>query len=165
MNNEILAAKALITLGVSGATSLSVTPPLLAQLNTLYPFLYLSLPLWYFFILMLLVATLGSFFALLTDVVEDEPNTLKKLALAFGLGVTTSFIILPSIIAAPSMGTLLLTSLVASFSGSIILIVLAQVLRDKTLQIAIKTSISKSILYGFSKLEGLIDYLTGGPKK
>lgn len=165
MSQELIASKALLTLGVSGATSIGVTPSLLAQLNTLYPFLYLSLPLWYFFVAVLIVCLIGSVGALLTDVMENEPNTFKKLGLAFGTGVVSAFVILPSLVAAPSMGTLMLTALGASFSGTILVYIFAQVLKDKTLQTAIKNSIGKTILYGFSKFEGLIDYLTGGNKK
>ena len=154
MNNEILATKAINTLTVSGAaTGSSLT--IAQQLGALYPFLYLQLPLWVFFIIITVAALLGALGALLTDVIEDEPNTLKKTTLAFGTGVTSAFLILPSMIEAPTMGTLILTSLGMSFSGTILILIMAQVLKDKTLQTAIKNSISKSIIYGFSKIEKL----------
>lgn len=163
MSHELIASKAL-TLAVSGASTAAGSLSILQQLNVLYPFLYLSLPLWIFFIFIIIAALIGATGALLTDVMEDEKNTFKKVALAFGIGITSAFIILPSIVAAPTMGTLLLTSLGASFSGTILVFILAQVLKDKTLQSAIKNSISKTILYGFSKVEGFIDFLIGTKK-
>lgn len=165
MSNELIAAKALVTLGVSGVTTIGATPSLIAQLNTLYPFLYLYLPLWYFFVMVVIVSFIGAVGALLTDVMDNEPNNFKKIILAFGTGLISSFIILPSIVTAPSMGTLLLTALGASFSGTVLVFIFVQVLKDKTLQKTIKQSISKTIIYGFSKLEGFIDFLIGGNKK
>lgn len=164
MSNELIALKAVSVLGVSGVTSVSVTPSLVAQLNALYPFLYLSLPLWYFFVMVVIVCFIGAIGALLTDVMDNEPNSLKKIGLAFGTGLVSAFIILPSLVAAPSMGTLLLTALGASFSGTILVFIFVQVLKDKTLQKTIKQTISKTIIYGFSKLESFIDLLTGGKK-
>lgn len=164
MSNELIALKAVSVLGVSGVTSVSVTPSLVAQLNALYPFLYLSLPLWYFFVMVVIVCFIGAIGALLTDVMDNEPNSLKKIGLAFGTGLVSAFIILPSLVAAPSMGTLLLTALGASFSGTILVFIFVQVLKDKTLQKTIKQTISKTIIYGFSKLGSFIDLLTGGKK-
>ena len=164
MNQEILATKALLTMGVTGASTVGTSLSLVQQLNVLYPFLYLSLPLWSFFILIVVACVLGTLGALLTDVMEDEKNSFKKVALAFGTGLVSTFIILPSIVATPTMGTLLLTALGASFSGTILVFILAQVLKDKTLQSAIKNSIGKSILYAFSKVESFIDFLSGSKK-
>ena len=163
MNNEILATKALTTLTVSGAAT-GGSLSLAQQLSVLYPFLYLQLPLWGFFILIVVAALLGALGALLTDVIEDEPSTFKKVALAFGTGLTSAFIVLPSIIEAPTMGTLILTSLGMSFSGTILIFIMAQVLKDKTLQSTIKNSISKSLIYVFSKAEKFIDYIAGNKK-
>lgn len=165
MSNTILAAKTLSVLGVSGVTSVSVTPSLVTQLNALYPFLYLSLPLWYFFVMVVIVCFIGAVGALLTDVMDNEPNSFKKISLAFGTGLMSAFIILPSLVAAPSMGTLLLTALGASFSGTILVFIFVQVIKDKTLQKTIKQTISKTIIYGFSKIGRLIDFMTGGNNK
>ena len=137
------------------------------QLSVLYPFLYLQLPLYVFFILIALAALLGATAAILTDVMENEKNNFKKVAFAFGTGLTSSFIILPSIITAPSMGILILTALGTSFSGTILIYILAQVIKDKSIQTGIKNSIGKTILYGIGKLESLLDFLIGtkGGKK
>lgn len=164
MNNEILATKTLITASVSGAAATGTSLSLIQQLNVLYPFLYLYLPLWGFFVLIVVVCLLGATGALLTDVMQTEKNSFKKVGLAFGTGLVSAFIILPSLVSAPTMGTLLLTALGASFSGTILVFILAQVLKDQTLQTAIKNSISKSILYAFSKVEGFIDHLSGSKK-
>ena len=164
MSNELIALKAVSVLGVSGVTSVGVTPSLVAQLNALYPFLYLSLPLWYFFVMVVIVCFIGAIGALLTDVMDNEPNSLKKIGLAFGTGLVSAFIVLPSLVAAPSMGTLLLTALGASFSGTILVFIFVQVLKDKAIQTTIKQTISKTIIYGFSKLGSFIDLLTGGKK-
>ena len=106
----------------------------------------------------------GSVLALLTDVMDNEPSTFKKISIAFLVGLVSAFIVLPSLVAAPSMGTLLLTALGSSFSGTVLVFILSQVIKDKTLQSTIKNSISKSIIYGFSKLDKFIDFLSGGKK-
>lgn len=162
MSNGLITTKAL-TLAVSGTTAAS-SISILQQLNALYPFLYLQLPLYVFFILVVIMCLLGSVAALLTDVVDTEPSSFKKIFLAFGTGLVSAFVVLPSLITAPSMGTLLLTALGASFSGTVLVFILAQVLKDKTLQKTIKNSISKSIIYGFSKLDKFIDFLAGNKK-
>lgn len=162
MSNGLITTKAL-TLAVSGTTAAS-SISILQQLNALYPFLYLQLPLYVFFILVVIMCLLGSVAALLTDVVDTEPSSFKKIFLAFGTGLVSAFVVLPSLITAPSMGTLLLTALGASFSGTVLVFILAQVLKDKTLQKTIKNSISKSIIYGFNKLDKFIDFLAGNKK-
>lgn len=155
MSNSITVLTPLAVTGVSAATT-SLT--IAQQLNVLYPFLYLMLPLWVFFSAVVIVSLLGATGALLTDVVDDEISKPKKLALAFGTGLISSFIILPAFVSAPSMSALLITSLGASFAGSVLIFILAQVLKDKELKTAIKNSLSKSLLYGFSKIENFIDY-------
>ena len=160
MSNELIATKAILTTATTVGGSMSLAQ----QLSVLYPFLYLQLPLYVFFILIALAALLGATAALLTDVMENEKNNFKKVAFAFGTGLTSSFIILPSIITAPTMGTLILTSLGMSFSGTILIFIMAQVLKDKTLQSTIKNSISKSLIYVFSKAEKFIDYIAGNKK-
>lgn len=160
MSNEKLTKKAITSLAVTTVTSVSITE----QLNVLYPFLYLMLPLWVFFILVVVAALLGSLAALLTDVMENEKNSFKKVLFAFGIGLTSTFIILPSLVATPTMGILLLTALGTSFSGTILVFILAQVLKDKNIQSAVKNSIGKSLLYVFSKTEAFIDFLLGGKK-
>lgn len=162
MSNELITTKAIATLAVTGTTTASVS--ILEQLNVLYPFLYLQLPLYVFFILVVIMCLLGSLAALLTDVVDTEPSSFKKVVLAFGTGLVSAFVVLPSLVVAPSMGTLLLTALGASFSGTVLVFILAQVLKDKTLQKTIRNSISKSIIYGFNKIDKFIDFLSGGKK-
>ena len=163
MSNELIATKAILTTATTVGGSMSLAQ----QLSVLYPFLYLQLPLYVFFILIALAALLGATAALLTDVMENEKNNFKKVAFAFVTGLTSSFIILPSIITAPSMGILILTALGTSFSGTILIYILAQVIKDKSIQTGIKNSIGKTILYGIGKLESLLDFLIGtkGGKK
>lgn len=162
MSNELITTKIVTTL--AGTTTAGSSLSVLQQLSVLYPFLYLQLPLYIFFILIAVMCLLGSLAALLTDVMDSEPNSFKKVSLAFGTGLVSAFVVLPSLVAAPSMGTLLLTALGASFSGTVLVFIFAQVLKDKTLQTTIKDSISKSIIYGFSKLSKFIDALAGGKK-
>lgn len=162
MSNELITTKIVTTL--AGTTTAGSSLSVLQQLSVLYPFLYLQLPLYIFFILIAVMCLLGSLAALLTDVMDSEPNSFKKVSLAFGTGLVSAFVVLPSLVAAPSMGTLLLTALGASFSGTVLVFIFAQVLKDKTLQTTIKDSISKSIIYGFSKLSKFIDALSGGKK-
>lgn len=166
MTQEILATKALLTLGVSTATTVGGAVSLSTQLNTLYPFLYLALPLWVFFLMVVVVCFIGAIGAVLADVMEGSLSVAKKTSLAFGTGLVSAFVVLPSLVEAPSMSTMLLTGLGMSFSGTILVFILAQVLKDKTLQTAIKNSISKSILYIFSKTEKFLDFIIGtGEKK
>ena len=162
MSNELITTKIVTTLASTATAGGSLS--VLQQLSVLYPFLYLQLPLYIFFILIIVMCLLGSLAALLTDVMDSEPNSFKKVALAFGTGLVSAFVVLPSLVAAPSMGTLMLTALGASFSGTVLVFILAQVLKDKTLQTTIKDSISKSIIYGFRKLSKFIDALSGGKK-
>lgn len=162
MSNGLITTKIVTTLAGTATAGSSIS--LLQQLNVLYPFLYLQLPLYIFFILIAVMCLLGSLAALLTDVIDTEPSSFKKVALAFGTGLVSTFVVLPSLVAAPSMGTLMLTALGASFSGTVLIFIFAQVLKDKTLQATIKDSISKSIIYGFSKLNKFIDFLSGGKK-
>lgn len=160
MSKEILAPK----LALLGASTVSGSLTLTQQLNVLYPFLYLQLPLYIFFILIIIAALIGSLAALLTDVMEEEASSFKKVLFAFSIGLTSSFIILPSLVSVPSMGILLLTALGTSFSGTILIYILAQVIKDKNIQSAIKNSISKTILYVFNKAESFIDYFLGNKK-
>ena len=162
MSNELVTTKIVSTL--AGTATVGSSLGILQQLNVLYPFLYLQLPLYIFFIMKIVMCLLGSLAALLTDVIDTEPSSFKKVVLAFGTGLVSTFVILPSIITAPSMGTLMLTALGASFSGTVLVFILAQVLKDKTLQTTIKNSISKSVIYGFSKLDKFIDFLSGNKK-
>lgn len=160
MSKEILAPK----LALLGASTVSGSLTLTQQLNVLYPFLYLQLPLYIFFILIIIAALIGSLAALLTDVMEEEASSFKKVLFAFSIGLTSSFIILPSLVSVPSMGILLLTALGTSFSGTILIYILAQVIKDKNIQSAIKNSISKTILYVLNKAESFIDYFLGNKK-
>lgn len=166
MSNGLIATKA-ITIAVAGVTTASGSMSIAQQLSVLYPFLYLQLPLYVFFIMIAVAAFIGSVAALLTDVMENEKSNFKKIFFAFGTGLTSSFIILPSIVTAPTMGILILTALGTSFSGTILVYILAQVIKDKNIQKGVKNSIGKTILYGLSKLEGFVDYLLGskGDKK
>ena len=164
MSNEFIAVKAITTLAVTGVTTAGGSLSLIQQLTVLYPFLYLQLPLYIFFILIALMCLTGSILALLTDVMDSEPSTFKKVSLAFIVGLVSAFIVLPSLVAVPSMGTLLLTALGSSFSGTVLVFIFAQVIKDNTLQNTIKNSISKSIIYGFSKLDKFIDFLSGNKK-
>lgn len=164
MSKELITAKLISTLAVTGASTASGSLSIFQQLSVLYPFLYLQLPLYVFFIMIALMCLIGSILALLTDVMEDEPSTFKKVSLAFIVGLVSAFIVLPSLVAAPSIGTLLITALASSFSGTVLVFIFAQVIKDKTLQNTIKDSISKSIIYGFSKLDKFIDFLSGGKK-
>ena len=159
MSNELLATKAVLT--IASVSTVGGSMSIMQQLSVLYPFLYLQLPLYVFFIMIALAALIGAVAALLTDVMENEKNNFKKVAFAFGTGITSSFIILPSIVAAPTMGILMLTALGTSFSGTILLYILAQVIKDKSIQKGIKNSIGKTILYGLSKLENFLDFLSG----
>lgn len=164
MSQELIAAKAITTLAVTGASTAVGSLSIFQQLSVLYPFLYLQLPLYVFFIMIVLMCLTGSVLALLTDVMDNEPSTFKKISIAFLVGLVSAFIVLPSLVAAPSMGTLLLTALGASFSGTVLVFIFAQVIKDRTLQTTIKNSISKSIIYGFSKLDKFIDFLSGNKK-
>lgn len=165
MSQELITAKMLSTFAVAGTSTVGGSLSLIEQLNVLYPFLYLLLPLYAFFIMIVVMCLVGSLAALLTDVMDNEPNTFKKVITAFGVGLISAFIVLPSLVAAPSMGTLMLTALGSSFSGTVLVFIFAQVIKDKEIQTSIKNSIGKSLLYAFSKIERFVDFLSGSNKK
>lgn len=167
MPSNFAAAKATIAMiagssaGLVGAPTIA-TMALTDQLKRPHEFLYLHLPIWYFFLAAFVLSAIGAVSALFTDAMSD-PKLIKssigrkagKVIVGFVTGIIGSFIVLPSFTAHPPMGVFLLTSLIVSFSGSVLIHNLGELKRDEELQASVRRLI-------VSKLKDLIHLLTGG---
>ena len=117
-----------------------------AQLNQTYAFLYLQLPLWYFYVAMVILSFIGSFWALFTDTMQSRGNPLLKTLVAFTVGLVSSFIILPMFAQQPPVEVMLGVALAGSFSGTVLLFLIADVLNDEKLRNDVVTVLKMGVV-------------------
>jgi len=117
-----------------------------AQLNQTYAFLYLQLPLWYFYIAMVVLSFIGAFWALFTDTMQSRGNPVLKALVAVTVGLVSSFVVLPMFAAQPPVEVMLGVSLAGSFSGTVLLFLIADVLNDDKLKRDVVTVLKMGVL-------------------
>ena len=143
------------------------------QLSQTHSFLYLDLPIWIFFIGVVVLALLGSFASLYTDVMNDARLTASQMAvnltLGFFSGVIGAFIILPAITAKPPIQIMLITSVSLSFVGTVMIRNIGDLARSPELAHIIKTLLLERIqaifMLIFDRIEAFISFVLGGRKK
>lgn len=123
------------------------------QLNQPYAFFYLQLPLWFFYIAMVILAFVGAFFALMTDYMQARGTKVGKFFTALSVGLIMSFIVLPTFISEPSIGLMLITALFGSLSGTILLYMVGRLFSDEELLDAVY-DLLKSRLISFIGIFG-----------
>ena len=164
MSSHLLAAKITTANIVGGGANLVAVATSAAglneQLNVSMPFLYLDLPLWFFFLLTFLLSIIGAFGSLLVDRMADTglTNSQKVGNMTVGIltGLVGAFIILPSITGGePEMSVMLLTGLAMSFLGTILIRNIGDLARSDELWAEAKA-------ISISRLKHLVAFFIGG---
>jgi hypothetical protein len=132
------------TIAGNGAHYLAVASSaagLSQQLNQTHNFLYLDLPVWVFFSFALVLAAIGSLGSLYTDVMKQTDITGAQMAanlvLGFFAGVIGAFVILPAI-TTPPISIVLVTALILSFIGTVLIKNMGDLVRSVELWDAIR---------------------------
>ena len=125
----------LLTLSAAGTAASAAS--ISAQLGQTHNFFYLQLPLWLFFIAMIVLTFAGAFLSLTTDYMRTRGTTLSKLTTAVVVALFVSFIVLPTIITEPSVGLMMVTAFFGGLSGTILTYVFMRLLNNKELQDAV----------------------------
>lgn len=123
-----------------------------AQLNQTHAFLYMELPLWYFYIAMVVLSFVGALWSMFTDTMQARGNPALKLIVAFTVGIVASFVVLPVFASEPPVAVMLFISLAGSFSGTVLLFLIADVLNDNELRQSIITVAKQAVLDTFKSL-------------
>lgn len=122
-----LGIKGLIGGNVAGAAFGGVAH----QMGQTHLFLHMNLPLWWFFLAVVVLSIFGSAASLLTDAMQTGiKHKFINFLLGFGIGLLSAFVVLPSLSSTPSVGLMMLTALVFSFSGTVLLHNLSRILRS-----------------------------------
>ena len=104
---------------------------LIHQASQTHSFLHMSLPLWWFFVAVVLLSLFGSLASLLT---ETMMTSLRRKTMnfitGFCFGLLSAFVILPSVSSEPSVGLMMMTALVFSFSGTVLLHNFGKIIRS-----------------------------------
>ena len=117
-----------------------------AQLNVTHSFMYLQIPLWWFFIASVVLAFVGAFWSLSTDTLREGGTRIGKLLTAATVGLIATFVILPSVIDAPNVILMMITSLGGGFSGTVLLYLAARLINNKELHDSVVDIISEKIV-------------------
>jgi len=141
MPHNIAAFKTAQLLTLSAAGTAASAAGISAQLGQKHAFFYLQLPLWLFFIAMVVLTFLGAFIALTTDYMRARGTTASKFTTAIVVGLVISFVVLPTLITEPSAGLMMVTAFFGGLSGTILTYVSMRLLNNKELQDAVVTLI------------------------
>ncbi len=173
MNHRIETAR-LALANISGGSATYVATATSAaglseQLNQTHMFLYLNLPIWIFFTAAFLLAIVGSLGSLYIDVMREDDLTLAQkfinLSLGFITGLLGAFVVLPAFTAAPPMPVILLTSLITSFAGTVVIRNIGDLIRNEELWDAVKTLVIERLkLLSIDRLKELLTLFFGGRK-
>lgn len=146
MPNRIETAK--VTLGhitASGANYVIATGSAIGigqQLNQSHEFLYLHLPLWLFLLATLFLALIGSLGSLYIDTIRESKLSMGQkiinLGLGFMVGAISAFVILPAFTAKPPVWLILITALIMSFIGVVLVRNIGDLVRSEELWSAAK---------------------------
>lgn len=137
----------------AAASAASVT----AQLNQTHAFLYMQLPLWYFYIAMVVLSFIGAFWSLATDTMQVRGNAAQKVVTAITIGLVSSFVVLPLVSEQPPVAVMLAVALAGSFSGTVLLFLIADIINDEELRGAVKKIIKASLL---GIIQGAVDRIS-----
>lgn len=145
---------------VAGGVSLSV------QLQERHQYMYLQLPLWVFLVATVVLIFAGAFVSMLTDTMQSETGKVGKFLTAFTVGVIVTFVVLPLVVAEPNPLYLMLTGVVSSFSGTVLLYLLTKVVTDEVLHQTIldivTTGIKDSVTTIVTRISDAIKAFFGG---
>ncbi|MGP5435705.1 hypothetical protein [Psychrobacter alimentarius] len=134
-NLATLEAAKLLTLSTAGTAASAAG--ISAQLGQTHDFFYLQLPLWFFYIAMIVLAFAGAFLSLTTDYMRSRGTAWGKFGTAMIVGLVISFVVLPTLIAEPSAGLMMVTAFFGGLSGTILTYVAMRLLNNKELQDAV----------------------------
>lgn len=137
MPQNIAALKTAQSLTLSAAGTAASAAGISAQLGQTHAFFYLQLPLWFFYIAMIVLAFLGAFLSLTTDYMRTRGTFWGKFFTAIIVGLVVSFVVLPTLIAEPSAGLMMVTAFFGGLSGTILTYVSMRLLNNKELQDAV----------------------------
>ncbi len=152
MPHNIAALKTAQLLTLSTAGTAASAASISAQLGQTHAFFYLQLPLWLFFIAMVVLTFAGAFISLTTDYMRSRGTFAGKFATAVVVGLVISFIVLPTLITEPSAGLMMVTAFGGGLSGTILTYVTMRLLNNKELQDAVIDLIVKRAIkfWGFA---------------
>lgn len=119
--------KMLVSGNIMGAGSATLA----YQASQMHSFLHMSLPLWWFFLAVVVLSLFGSLASLLTDtMLTSIRRKTMNFVMGFCFGLLSAFIILPSLSSNPSVGLMMMTALVFSFSGTVLLHNFGKIIRS-----------------------------------
>lgn len=130
-NLATLEAAKLLTLSTAGTAASAAG--ISAQLGQTHAFFYLQLPLWFFYIAMIVLAFAGAFLSLTTDYMRSRGTPWGKFGTAMIVGLVISFVVLPTLITEPSAGLMMITAFGGGLSGTILTYVTMRLLNNKEL--------------------------------
>ena len=140
-------AAKMLTLSVAGTATSAAAAGLSVQLNQQYSFFHLDLPLWFFYLAMVLLTFMGAFLSLTTDYMRNSSgSTLSKFSTAVMVALFISFVVLPATIDKPSPALMMITSFVGGLSGTLLLYITMRLLGNKELQDAVIDLIAQNAL-------------------
>lgn len=167
-HNYIAAAQTAKYIAISGVGTAASAMSLGVQLNQQHEFMHLYLPLWYFYVAMIVLSFAGAFLSLATDTLRDKGSTMGKVITATTVGLIVSFILLPAVTAQPSPVVMLVTAVGGGFSGTVLLYLAARLINNQSLQDSVIDLLSTRIVTILDILTGrIVDFITrlfGGPK-
>lgn len=131
-----------------------------AQLNVTHSFMYLQIPLWWFFVASVVLAFVGAFWSLNTDTLREGGTRMGKLLTAATVGLISTFVVLPSVVDAPNVILMMITSLGGGFSGTVLLYLAARLINNKELHDSVIDIISEKIV---AIIRFLLNLLPSGP--
>lgn len=146
MHNRIQVARvAIVNIVGDGANyvaAASAAAGLSSQLNQTHNFLYLDLPIWLFFAAALVLSAMGSLGSLYIDMMSESQLTPFQIAanliLGFFTGVIGAFVILPAFTAKPPVWLILVTALIMSLIGTVLIKNMGDLIRSAGLWQAVK---------------------------
>lgn len=147
---------------VAGGVSLSV------QLQEQHQYMYLQLPLWVFLVATMVLIFAGAFVSMLTDTMRTDSGRFGQFLTALTVGIIVTFVFLPLVVAEPNPLYLMLTGVVSSFSGTVLLYLLTKVVTDEVLHQSIldivTTGVRDSVTTIVTRISDVIKAIFGGGK-
>lgn len=168
-HSYIAAAQTAKYIAISGAGTAASAMSLSVQLNQPHEFMHLYLPLWFFYVGMVLLAFAGAFLSLATDTLKNKGSMIGKVLSATTVGLIVSFILLPALSAQPSPVIMLVTAVGGGFSGTVLLYLAARLINNQALQDGVIDIMSTRIVTVLDLVTGrlveFISRLLGGGNK
>ena len=166
MIDNITAINTLKHLTLFGASTVAGGVSLSVQLQERHQYMYLQLPLWVFLVATVVLIFAGAFVSMLTDAMQSETGKVGQFLTAFSVGIIVTFVFLPLVVAEPNPLYLMLTGVVSSFSGTVLLYLLTKVVTDEVLHQSIldivTTGIRESVTTIVTRVSDAIKAFFGG---